>query len=153
MEIEFKAFLINAKQQTYAAQGDNASVAPLIAGSKQLEFRQDDWLYRDIYVGMSRFVGQEIVSRLGKPCWSTAYSGGIEPGSSVDVRAVYASLRQALLTPPYRLPVRGPSRLENGPFVYLNEWTGTIEHFRGREEIRRGDVLVYGLDYAGGETR
>lgn len=32
-------------------------------GAKQLEFRAEDLLYRDSYVGMGRFVGQEIVYR------------------------------------------------------------------------------------------
>lgn len=59
--MELERFLFLAKSATDAAQGDAASVAPLLADSKQLEYRDGPLLYRDIYVGMVRFVGQEIV--------------------------------------------------------------------------------------------
>jgi hypothetical protein len=36
-------------------------VTPLVPGSKQLEYRDGEYLYRDIYVGMAYFVGQEVV--------------------------------------------------------------------------------------------
>ena len=62
-----EAFLRHAKLATYAAQGDDASVAPLLGGSKQLEYRDGDWLYRDIYFGMLRFVGQEVVCEADRP--------------------------------------------------------------------------------------
>ena len=45
----FVTFLISAKRQTYASQGDNAPVAPLVLGSRQLEYQEGVLLYRDIY--------------------------------------------------------------------------------------------------------
>jgi hypothetical protein len=61
---EFLRFLLEAerletKRRTYAAQGDEATVPPVLLGAKQLEWREGDWLYRDLYVGMAYFVGQE----------------------------------------------------------------------------------------------
>jgi hypothetical protein len=32
-------FLLQAKRHTYASQGDDATVAPLVPGTKQLEYR------------------------------------------------------------------------------------------------------------------
>ena len=58
--------LLQAKRATYAGQGDEATVTPLVPGSKQLEYRDGDYLYRDIYLGMAYFVGQEVVSHRGE---------------------------------------------------------------------------------------
>ena len=58
---EFMAFLVTAKRQTYAAQGDDATVTPLLPGSRQLEYQQGVLCYRDIYFGGAYFVGQETV--------------------------------------------------------------------------------------------
>jgi hypothetical protein len=58
---QFVDFLLEAKRTTYAGQGDEATVTPLVPGSKQLEYRDRDYLYRDIYFGMAYFVGQEVV--------------------------------------------------------------------------------------------
>src|SRR2546425_1028562 len=48
----FIPFLVNAKRQTYAAQGDDATVTPLLPGSRQLEYREGVLLYRDINFGI-----------------------------------------------------------------------------------------------------
>src|SRR5262245_19251777 len=65
------AFLIEAKQRTYAGLDDDATVAtPLLAGSKQLEHRAGPCAYRDIYFGMGFFVGQETVSKDDGVIWS-----------------------------------------------------------------------------------
>jgi hypothetical protein len=57
----FMTFLVNAKCQTYAAQGDAATVTPLVPGSRQLEYQEGTLLHRDIYFGIAYFVGQETV--------------------------------------------------------------------------------------------
>ena len=74
---ELAAFLLQAKLHTYAAQGDEASVAPLLPGSRQLEYRDGFWFYRDIYFGGERFVGQETVYYDSTPVWAMSYAGGI----------------------------------------------------------------------------
>lgn len=73
-------FLRAAKAATYAAQGDDASVPPALPDSKQLEFRDGPFLYRDIYLGMFRFVGQEVVYLADRALWSMSYAGGLAPG-------------------------------------------------------------------------
>lgn len=45
----FLPFLIRAKKETYASQGDDAAVFPILEGSRQLEYREGEYLYRDIY--------------------------------------------------------------------------------------------------------
>ena len=92
-------FLVEAKQQTYASQGDDASITPpQLAGSRQLEYRRGSFLYRDIYFGVSYFVGQEIVYKDNRPYWSMSYAGGVEPAitNALEIRPIYAFLREAL---------------------------------------------------------
>jgi len=81
---ELAAFLHAAKFATYATQGDQASVTPLLPGSKQLEFRNGDFFYRDIYAGLFYFVGQEIAYFRDTPVWSMSYAGGMLPAADMS---------------------------------------------------------------------
>lgn len=147
----FIPFLIKAKKATYAGQGDEATTSPLLPGSKQLEYQDRPFLYRDVYVGMFTFVGQEIVYSQDTPLWSMSYAGGLGAGVSQSwAGPVYTFLRQALLTPWAELPVRGPLHLTQEDWHYQLTNQGTIERFWGDEQIFKGDKLLYQLHYAGG---
>ena len=79
-KMRLAAFLVAAKRRTYAGLDDDATVAsPVFRGSKQLEYRESDLHYRDIYFGMSFFVGQETVMANDRVIWSMSYSGGVSP--------------------------------------------------------------------------
>ena len=148
---EFVAFLRSAKLATYAAQGDDASVPPLLPDSKQLEFSRGPYLYRDIYVGMFGFVGQEVVYLEGRALWSMAYSGGLVQGiAKADASPIYQALRAALSAVPEALPVRGPRTFDHQSLSYMCAATGSIERFHGRETISRNGQLVYELHFSGG---
>src|SRR5438046_4162182 len=73
------AFLLRAKRATYAAQGDDATVTPLIPGSKQLEYREGERLYRDVYVGLTTFAGLETVDDTGAPRRAMTYAARLVP--------------------------------------------------------------------------
>lgn len=77
-------FLIRAKNPTYASQGDEASVSPLLEGSRQLEFREGPFFYRDVYFGMRFFTELEVVYHQGRPVWSMSYSGGVVKEADLD---------------------------------------------------------------------
>jgi hypothetical protein len=144
-------FLVTAKQATYAMLGDEASVAPLLPDCKQLEYRDGDFFYRDIYTGMLRFVGQEIVYCSNRAIWSMSYAGGL----CADVEApsigkVYAFLRQALLHTPHELPLRGPRLMTHETMHYTCQNTGSIERFHGAETITVGTQCLHQLHFAGG---
>lgn len=145
-------FLLHAKRRTYADQGDEASVAPLLPGSKQLEYREAPFFYRDIYFGIAFFVGQETVYFRDRPVWAMSYTGGIiseitDPG---EIRRIYVFLRQALQLVAYERPFRGPQTHRAGPYRYLDATQGDITRFRGEEMILSGDKRVYELRYSGG---
>jgi len=149
-------FLVDAKRKTYAGLDDDATVlAPLLAGSKQLEYRDGDLSYRDIYFGMRFFVGQETVQAGPDVIWSMSYAGGVVP-TVVDRHeflAIYAFLRQALLAISDDRPFRGPLQFENDGFRYVNTSSGDVAEFHGEEQISRAGVKVYGLRYQGGIVR
>ena len=125
--MELERFLLTAKSATYASQGDAASVAPLLADSKQLEYRDGPLLYRDIYVGMFRFVGQEVVYRSLNAVWSMSYAGGLADDTNRELTAsIYAHLRKALLGAPTSLPLRGPTVFEEGSMQYTCSTEGPL---------------------------
>jgi hypothetical protein len=151
---DFVDFLLEAKRSTYAAKGDDASVEPMLPGSKQLEYRRAEFTYRDIYFGMRRFVGQETVYIAERPIWSMAYGGGIErlPATAEEVRSIYAFLREALRLVPADRPFRGPVNYCRAPYAYSSGSTGDLEMFRGAEEISGQEGVVYRLRYSGGRV-
>ncbi|MEO7021662.1 MAG: DUF5680 domain-containing protein [Ktedonobacteraceae bacterium] len=145
-------FLLHAKRRTYAGQGDNASVAPLLLGSKQLEYREAPFFYRDIYFGMTSFVGQEVVYFRERPVWSLNYAGGVTPEITErdEVHAIYAFLQQTLQLVTYERPYRGPQRYQTNLYRYLDANQGDIIRFHGEEMIMSGGKRVYELRYSGG---
>lgn len=152
----FVAFLIAAKQHTYAAQGGaGAAVTPLLPGSRQLEYRDGRLLYRDVYFGGDYFAGQETVYYDISPVWSMVYAGGALKNihSAVETSHVYAFLQVALHQAPAEHPYRGPAVWEQGDLVYSSEIHGDLERFWGMEAISHQGVAVYQLHYSGGVLR
>jgi hypothetical protein len=147
----FVEFLRAAKAATYAAQGDDASVAPALPDSRQLEFREGAFVYRDIYVGMLRFVGQEVVYLGERALWSMSYAGGLAPNvAAAAARPVYAFLRCALVAPSAELPVRGPRELTVEAMHYACNWQGSLQWFEGSESILQEGRAVFALRFSGG---
>jgi hypothetical protein len=148
-------FLVEAKKSTYASQGDDASVEPLLNGSKQLEYRSGNYFYRDIYFGSAFFIGQEIVEFESRPMWSMVYSGGvIIPNASGDIIApIYRFLRQALKLVDTNSIYRGPFHYQDNNYIFKNESEGTLDCFHGKEIIILDGQKVYELRYNGGAVR
>jgi hypothetical protein len=151
----FLPFLLEAKRQTYASAGDEASVAPLLPGSRQLEYRDGPFFYRDIYFGVSYFVGQETVYYDEQPVWAMSYAGGVDGSitAPADVKRIYAFLRSALRQACEDYPFRGPKEHCDGTFTYKNVQEGTVDLFRGTETILKNGQQIYRLQYGGGLIR
>lgn len=152
---ELVKFLLKAKVNTYASQGDVATVkSPLLPGSHQLEYSEGAFLYRDIYVGSAMFAGQEIVYYGGKPVWTMSYAGNIPANiPKADVDALVKLLHKALMRVPADIPYRGPRLLQDGAYTYSNDPEGRLDSFFGRERIARGREVLYELHYGGGLLR
>lgn len=149
---EFTQFTVQAKLNTYASEGDEATVIPTLNGSKQLEFLSGDYFYRDIYFGMEHFIGQEIIEYMGSPIWSMVYSGGIIQRnlSNDQVGRIYQFLRNALKLVSLDEPFRGPEIYEEENLVYVNKVQGDINNFSGFETIYYETNRIYDLRYSGG---
>lgn len=148
-------FLVAAKRSTYASQNDEASIRPVLNGSKQLEYRRGDYFYRDIYFGFGFFAGQETVEYANSPIWSMVYSGGVSlPDTDHKLIAkIYAFLRQALRQVDTASIYRGPNRYASENFLYENEAAGALDYFHGKEQILMDGQKVYELRYNGGLIR
>jgi hypothetical protein len=151
----FTAFLVTAKHQTYATQGDDATVTPLLPGSHQLEYRDGPLLYRDIYFGGAYFVGQETVYYDSSPLWAMGYAGGLTSTAArpSEMRQVYDVLRAALRQVAAERPYRGPSTFRQGEYSYCDKSQGEVECFWGIETITHKGQHVYQLRYSGGLLR
>lgn len=145
-------FLLDAKCRTYAAQGDEATVSPLLPGTKQLEYRSGPLVYRDVYVGFAYFAGLEMVYDGDAPVWTMSYAGGVVD-QRADARALYAFLRAALRQVEPQRPYRGPARYVDDRWLYVNEVEGDVERFTGTETIALDGRRAYTLSYAGGLVR
>jgi len=151
----FAAFLVTAKGRTYAAQGDEATLPPLLPGSRQLEYREGPLLYRDIYFGSAYFVGQETVYYNSSALWAMGYAGGLTSVAvrPADMGRVYDFLRAALRQVAAERPYRGPSTFRQGEYSYRDESRGEVDDFGGVETISHRDQQVYQLRYSGGLLR
>jgi hypothetical protein len=136
----FVDFLLEAKRTTF-------------------EYRDGDYLYRDIYFGMAYFVGQEVVFHRELGVWSMSYAGGVmpRPGDNSDPRAIYALLRLALRHGGKHggkdEPYRGPAALSRDVLTYTSSSNGSLATFSGVEGISREGTQIYECRYAGGFLR
>lgn len=138
------AFLVRAKQATYAGQGPEAT--PSRPASHDLHYSEaDGWLYIDTYLGGDGFAGEEAVWKDGSPIWAMNYCGRTT-GEGFDSSFLKAALRNV----PEDAPFRGPIEYQDGPHLYVNTYSGDPGWFFGREEIYHGGVSVYECIYHGG---
>ncbi len=139
-------FLLTARAKTYAADAGKAKA--LLAGSRQHEYKEGEFLYRDIYyVGAGRFAGLETVYYKGKPAWSSSYFGNFAAMSEEEADRI---LRGALIAKSNETRLWKKVTWKNGEFDYVCDGYGTIEELGGQEEIHKGRERVYYFYYAGG---
>jgi hypothetical protein len=152
---EFLDFLITAKVNTYASQEAKPVVVPLLPGSKQLEYTQDQFLYRDIYFGGESFIGQETVYYKGEPIWAMAYAGGLMESvpSVLKPIKIYNFLKKALRLVSPETSYRGPKHYQNGDFTYIDRHEVENNLFWGTEAITFQGQPVYTLHYSGGSIK
>lgn len=145
---ELTNFLLKARTKTYA--GDSGKVKPVFAGSDQLEYKERDWLYRDVYyTGNGIFMGLETVYFRDKAVWSMSYYGNFKKMTEEELDSV---LRQALLD--NRKSARTWQKVEwkKGNYQYICEpdFEGCIEEMADAEKILKNNEEAYRFFYAGG---
>jgi len=145
---QLSKFLVKAKINTYTSSGEGGEKV-LPDGSKEFEFIEGEFKYRDRYFGLNFFVGEEIVWKSGKTVWGMNYYGKIV-SQTVSPRQIYQFLQEALKKVPENKPFRGPQRFQKDNFKYFNKTKGTVEKFEGEEMIFHKGISVYKLIYHGG---
>ena len=143
MDKEIVAFLIRAKQATYAGKG--AETTPSRIASHDLIYREDHLMYYDTYLGGDRFAGEEALWLSDIPYWSMNYAGRvIGEDFSGDC------LKEALLHVPEEKPYRGPQKYVNGDYAYFCDTKGDFDWFQGKETIDYRGKLIYECFFHGG---
>ena len=143
MDRETAAFLIRAKQATYAGKG--AETAPSREKSHDLIYKDGDYMYYDTYLGSGKFAGEEALWIKNTPVWSMNYIGRVTGDNfSGDF------LKEALLLVPEDKPFRGPEKYINGDYTYRCEISGDYEWFQGKEIICYKDSQIYECVFHGG---
>jgi len=141
-------FLLAARTKTYA--GGEGKVKPILNGSVQLEHKEEDWLYRDIYyIGNGIFMGLEVVHSQEKPVWSMCYYGNFRKMTEEETDKI---LRGALIDKWQEARLWKKVEWEKDEFKYICEpdFEGSIDEMAGMEKILKSGEQIYTLFYAGG---
>ena len=148
---QLSKFLVKAKINTYTSSGEGGEKI-IFDKSKEFEFIEGEFKYRDRYFGLNPFVGEEIVWQGEKVVWSMNYYGEIV-SKITSTKNVYQFLQEALKKITEDKPFRGPDNFKKNDLEYINEIKGTVEKFKGRETIFYKGKLIYRLSYHGGAIK
>lgn len=151
---ELARFLVKAKRNTYASL-TSKEIKSERPNHKELEFEDEDFYYRDSYVGFFQAQGMEEVrqKKKGKVIWTMAYSGGMLQkfhGNLDLAKATFNFLKEALSLVNEKIPYRGPRKLKKGNWEYSNLVKGNIRRFSGNEKIFFKRKEVFSQEYIGG---
>ena len=139
-------FFLKARTHTYASGG--GKVKPAFPRLYQLEYKEKDWLYRDIYnLGNNIFMGLETVYFQDKPVLSISYFGNF---TKMTEEAVDKILREALVSNWAKTRLWHPVEWKKEDYIYNCEAEGNLEEFSGTEKILKGQKEIYYFYYAGG---
>lgn len=147
---EFIDFLIYSKQNTYASGKDGEKTKD---GGETYLIKKGGYKYTDTYFGSLVDSGQERVFVDGKVVWVMAYRGGICRGMEKHKKDAFEFLKKCMMKIPRDFPARGPKKIKEGKFTYINSWSGDIRGFVGEESIYFGKKKVCFRNYLGGFIR
>ncbi len=145
-------FLSRASKATYA--GGGGETESWRKGFKELEYRDDDWYYRDSYTGYLRSWGQEVVWFKDEPTWTCSYGGGMTKNymETDFAEKTFAFLKQVLSAGDKEsvFQPRGPKEFRIGKWRYECAFDGDIRKFSGNEVISFDDQIVFTHQFFGG---
>lgn len=145
---ELLQFLLKARTKTYV--GESGKVTPVFDGSTQLEHKEGDWLYRDVYYTGNRiFMGLEAVYYQNKPVWSMSYYGSFKGMTEEELDKI---LRKALMENWETTRIWKKVEWEKDEYKYIcqPDFEGSIDELAGSETISKQEKEIYKFFYAGG---
>lgn len=151
---ELKEFLVKAKKSTYA-NSNAPKIESTRLDSKDYEYKEiingNKFTYHDTYFGGINFIGEEIVYKDDLPIWGMNYYG-VTIDNNLSEEAMDKALRPALMQvgTDNSIPVRGPKEYYNNEYSYAFEYSGELDNFKGKEQIKKSDNLIYELNCHGG---
>ncbi|OGH39300.1 MAG: hypothetical protein A3B44_02355 [Candidatus Levybacteria bacterium RIFCSPLOWO2_01_FULL_38_21] len=162
IEKTLRGLVARARTKTYAGNGKPVG-HPAIEGTTQLEYKEGNYFYRDIYVtGENNFAGQEILYEDDKPIWSMVYFGSLNLSGlnqypyyrRSSKREIYDFLKESLKDNATHVRFgEGITTINNEEFFYEDEPNKEFEGgvgFSGKEIIRFKGTVVYVMRYQGG---
>lgn len=144
---ELTQFLLNARTKTYAGSGGKAQ--PAFDGSSQLEHKEGDWFYRDVYyTGPKSFMGLEAIYCQDKIVWSMSYYGSFKGMTEDELDQV---LREALMQNWKTTRIWNKVEWEKDDYKYVcqPDFEGSIDELAGLETISKAGKEIYKFFYAG----
>ena len=146
---ELSDFLKEANKSTYANK-DASKVGSSRLESEDYHFEKGNLTYHDTYFGATKFIGEEVVYKSGKPVWGMNYYG-FTVSNEISEGLFDAILRPALMSGSGdNIPVRGPKEFINGEWKYTFNTDGDLANFTGIEEISKNGKVVCRLHCHGG---
>lgn len=145
---ELIQFLLKARTKTYAGAG--GKVEPVFNDSTQLEYREGDWFYRDVYYTGNRiFIGLEVIYYQDKAVWSMSYYGNFKRMTEEELDKI---LRKALMENWQTTRIWKKVEWKNGDYKYIcqPDFEGSIDELAGLETISKKGKEIYNFFYAGG---
>lgn len=143
---EMVAFLIRAKQNTYAGKGHEVKASRPV--SHDFRYEENGYVYYDTYLGGEKFAGEEAVWQHGSPVWGMNYVGRV---IGEDFSGDF--LKEALCHVPEEYPYRGPEMYTKGEYHYHCKVEGEFIWFQGYEEIFYRNEKIYECYFHGGEIQ
>lgn len=139
-------FLIEAKQNTYAAHGKEVDSCRL--QSHDLAYESGKYRYYDSYFGGQQFSGEEVIWHEEVPIWAMNYCGRV-----ISMNFSGDFLKEALFHVPVDKPYRGPEIYQSGEYTYHCKVEGEFVWYQGYEDIFYGDEKAYECFFHGGSIK
>ena len=149
--MKLNEFLVKAKIESYASGGEGGE-KKLPDGTKELNYEEGNFKYRDRYFGFNPFSGEEVVWENGKVIWVMNYYGETF-GNIFLAKKVFEFLKKAMKQITAERPFRGPKNFKEDDFEYTDENKGNVGNFEGVERIFYKGKEIYNLVYHGGFVR
>lgn len=138
-------FILKAKKNYFLE--DASKTTDTDKHTIDFKYSEGIYEYRVHFDGLESFTGQEAVFENNVPVWSMNHVGEILDLSLYNAEFLKEALSHHSFEEAYR--GKGPETYKKGDYEYISTYSGYLDLFRGKEEIKYKDKLVYRCYYHG----